>query len=247
MVLYKILKGISEGGALNRNAELFSYQIKKERRRRTCFFIVFFICLYVFINLILHFLIYPVKQNSVSMIPDISQKSVVLVSPVSESYNRGDIVLLSPRAQSKTGFFKRHYAHFVSFFTAQQYSPLESVNIASSKQHIRRVVGMPGDTIYMRGYVLYIKPAGERHFLTEFEITPEPYNVTFYVPPADWDTEIGVKGSFDEITLGADEYFLLADNRKSSDDSRLWGVIKKDEISAKVLMCYFPFKNFRIF
>ena len=181
------------------------------------------------------------------MIPDISQKSVVLVSPVSESYNRGDIVLLSPRAKVKTGFFKRQCAHFLSFFTAQQYSPLENVNIASSKQHLRRVVGMPGDTIYMRDYVLYIKPAGEKHFLTGFEIVNNPYNVTFFVPPADWDTEIGVKGSFDEMTLGYNQYFVLSDNRKASDDSRLWGTVNKEEISAKVIMCYFPFKNFRLF
>ena len=122
----------------------------------------------------------------------------------------------------------------------------ENNGLPSSKSHVRRIVGMPGDTIYMRDYVLYIKPAGERHFLTEFEIVEEPYNVTFYVPPADWDTEIGVKGSFDEITLGYNEYFVLADNRKSSDDSRLWGAVKKDEITAKVLMCYFPFRNFKL-
>lgn len=232
---------------MNRNVEVFSYQLKKERRRRRCAFVIFFICLYVFINIILHFLIYPVKQNSVSMIPDISEKTVVLVSPLSDSYSRGDIVLLEPKAKKTRGFFFRQYARFVRFFTGQQFSPSENVNVASSKQHLRRIVGMPGDKIYMRDYVLYIKPAGERHFLTEFEITPEPYNVTFYVPPSDWDTEIGVKGSFNEISLGMDEYFVLADNRKSSDDSRLWGAVNKDDISAKALLCYFPFNKFRFF
>ena len=232
---------------MSRSSALFSYQAKKQRNRQTVFFILFFIGLYIFINLILNFLVYPVKQNSISMIPDISEKSVVLVSPLSESYSRGDIVLLEPRYKSNKGMFYKQLARFVRFFTAQQISPLEDVNVTASKQHLRRIVGMPGDTIYMRDYVLYIKQQGERHFLTEFEITPEPYNVTFYVPPADWDTEIGVKGSFDEIKLGADEYFVLADNRKSSDDSRLWGPVKKEDISAKVLMCYFPFNKFRLF
>ena len=231
---------------MKHNGEVFSYQIKKERRRRTGFVILFFICLYIFINLVITFLIYPVRQNSVSMIPDVPEKSVVMVSPVAGNYERGDVVLLDSRYFRKKNFFISQVDRLVRFFTAQQISLFEHNEVPSSKSHIRRVVGMPGDTIYMRDYVLYIKPAGERHFLTEFEIVKEPYNVTFYVPPADWDTEIGVKGSFDEITLGYNEYFVLADNRKSSDDSRLWGAVKKDEITAKVIMCYFPFRNFKL-
>ena len=231
---------------MKHNGEVFSYQIKKERRRRTGFVILFFICLYIFINLVITFLIYPVRQNSVSMIPDVPEKSVVMVSPVAGNYERGDVVLLDSRYSRKKNFFISQVDRLVRFFTAQQISLFEHNEVPSSKSHVRRVVGMPGDTIYMRDYVLYIKPAGERHFLTEFEIVKEPYNVTFYVPPADWDTEIGVKGSFGEITLGYNEYFVLADNRKSSDDSRLWGAVKKDEITAKVIMCYFPFRNFKL-
>ena len=231
---------------MKHNGEIFSYQMKKERRRRIGFVILFFICLYIFINVVISYLIYPVRQNSVSMIPDIPEKSVVMVSPVAGNFERGDVVLLESRFSPKKNFFISQVNRLVRFFTAQQISLFEHNDLPSSKSHVRRVVGMPGDTIYMRDYVLYIKPAGERHFLTEFEIVEEPYNVTFYVPPADWDTEIGVKGSFDEITLGYNEYFVLADNRKSSDDSRLWGAIKKDEIAAKVLMCYFPFRNFKL-
>ena len=231
---------------MKHNGEIFSYQIQKERRRRIGFIILFFICLYIFINVVISFLIYPVRQNSVSMIPDVPEKSVVMVSPVAANYERGDVVLLTPRFAAKKNFLISQIDRLVRFFTAQQISLFESSGLPSSKSHIRRIVGMPGDTIYMRDYVLYIKPAGERHFLTEFEIVKEPYNVTFYVPPADWDTEIGVKGSFEEITLGYNEYFVLADNRKSSDDSRLWGAVDKDEITAKVLMCYFPFNCFKL-
>ena len=232
---------------MNRNAEVYSYSLKKERQRRTVFLIIFLICLYIFINLAIKYLVYPVYQNSVSMIPDIPEKSVVMVSPAISSYERGDVVLLKPRNSSDVNFFKRQADIFVRFFTAQHFSLIENSELPASRPHLRRVVGMPGDTIYMRDYVLYIKPAGEKHFLTEFEIVNEPYNVTFFVAPADWDSEIGVKGSFDEITLGYNQYFVLSDNRKASDDSRLWGTISKEDISAKVLMCYFPFKSFRLF
>lgn len=232
---------------MNRNTEVFSYQIKKERRRRTGFFILFCICLYIFINLAITYLAYPVYQNSISMIPDVPEKSIVMVSPFINTYERGDVVLLKPRNSLSVNFFKRQADYFIRFFTAQHISILEKSDVPASKSHLRRIVGIPGDTIYMRDYVLYVKPAEQKHFLTEFEIVSEPYNVTFFVPPADWDTEIGVKGSFDEITLGDNEYFVLADNRKSSDDSRLWGPVHSEDINARVLMCYFPFKNFRLF
>ena len=232
---------------MNRNIEVFSYQLKKERHRRTGFLIIFCICLYIFINIVISYLIYPVRQNSLSMIPDVPEKSVAMVSPVSGTYERGNVVLLKARNSTDVNFFKRQADIFIRFFTAQKISIIEDSEHPASRPHLRRIVGMPGDTIYMRDYVLYIKPAGEKHFLTEFEIVKEPYNVTFFVPPADWDTEIGVKGSFDEITLGYNEYFVLADNRKSSDDSRLWGPVESSDIKAKVIMCYFPFKNFRLF
>ena len=64
--------------------------------------------------------------------------------------------------------------------------------------------------------------------------------------PALWDNNIGVKGSFDEITLGADQYFVLGDNRKSCEDSRLWGTFSKKDIKAKALFCYFPFNKFKL-
>ncbi len=232
---------------MNRNAEVYSYSLKKERQRRTVFLILFFISLYIFINLVITYIAYPVYQNSVSMIPDVPEKSVVMVSPLLTTYERGDVVLLKARNSLDVNFFKRQADIFIRFFTAQKISILEDSELPASRAHLRRVVGMPGDTIYMRDYVLYIKPAGEKHFLTEFEIVNNPYNVTFFVPPADWDTGIGVKGSFDEITLSYNQYFVLSDNRKASDDSRLWGTVSAEDISAKVLMCYFPFKNFRLF
>lgn len=232
---------------MKRNVEIFSYQLKKEKRRKTGKFIIFAICLYVFINLLMCFLVRPVKQTSNSMIPDIPGKSVVLTLPVVSDYQRGDVVLLKPRYKKPAGIVLHSLDRFVRFFTAQQISVLENPDFSSSKPHLRRIVGVPGDTIYMRDYVLYIKPQGERHFLTEFEITLKTYNVTFYVPPADWDTELGVKGSFEEMHLGPDEFFVLADNRKSSDDSRLWGAVNKEDIDAKAVLCYFPFRNFRLY
>lgn len=224
----------------------YSYELKKQKQKKGLAVFFYILFLFICINLIISFLVYPVKQTSISMAPDLPEDSVVMVSPLLRNFERGDIVLIDARKQTKSNTFKKIINVFEKFFTAQHYSLSEVDDKPGTKPHIRRIVGMPGDTIYMRDYVVYIKPAAEKHFLTEFEITPEPYNVTFFVPPAGWDTSLGVKGFFEEITLGENEYFVLSDNRKSSDDSRLWGKISKNRITAKVFLCYFPFSKMKL-
>lgn len=225
----------------------YSYELRKKRQKKGLIIFLYILFLFICINIIISFLVYPVKQTSLSMAPDLPEDSVVMVSPLLRNYERGDVVLVSSRKQLDINLFKKTANLFTKFFTAQNISLVEDENNPGTKNHIRRIVGLPGDTIYMRDYVMYVKPAGEKHFLTEFEITPEPYNVTFFVPPAGWDTTLGVKGTFGEITLGSNEYFVLSDNRKSSDDSRLWGKITKNDISAKVFLCYFPFSKLKLF
>ena len=233
---------------MNNKIVQYNYQIKKEKQKKVLYIFLFCIFLFVFINLILSYLIYPIHQNSLSMSPDISVDSVVMVSPVLANYERGDIVLVKARTDESESIsvFTKICSKIVSFFTLQRISLTENDKYPGTKQEIRRIIGMPGDTIYMRDYVTYVKPAGEKHFLTEFEITPKNYNVTFFIAPAGWDSALGVKGSFDEIKLGENEYFVLGDNRKSSDDSRLWGPVTDEKIDAKVILCYFPFKKIKL-
>ena len=99
----------------------------------------------------------------------------------------------------------------------------------------------------MKDYVLYIKPAGQKHFLTEFELSEKPYNLTFLTPPAQWNGSVGVKGSFDPIILGNDQYFVLGDNRIAVSDSRLWGSISKKDIRGRILVKYFPLNSIKFY
>lgn len=232
---------------MNRKLVEYNYQIKKDKQKKFVFILLFSILLFIFVNVIISYCIYPVRQKSESMSPDVVESSLVMVTPLVKNYSRGDIVLLSARKPVDMGKFKAIVTKVVQFFTAQQLSTIEDEKLPGTKPQLRRVVGMPGDSIYMRDYVMYIKPQGEKHFLTEFEICPKTYNVTFFTAPAGWDSQLGVKSSFEEIHLGENEYFVLGDNRKSTDDSRLWGIISKEQIEAKALVCYFPFNKFKFF
>lgn len=232
---------------MNNKVLQYSYSMKKEKQKHILFIIAYCLFLFFIINILISYVIFPVNQQSQSMTPDVPANSWVMVTPLIKRTDRGSVVYIKSQNEKKYSLFERFLDMNVRFFTAQQISLIEKNDYPSSKNKIRRVVGLPGDTIYMRDNVLYVKPKNEKHFLTEFEISPKAYNVTFLSSPSQWDKSLGVKSSFDEIILGDDEYFVLGDNRKSCEDSRFWGVLNSDMIKGKVLFCYFPMKSFKIY
>lgn len=86
---------------------------------------------------------------------------------------------------------------------------------------IKRIIGMPNDTVEIKNGVLYIND----------EEIEEEY-------------AYGQTSDYDKITLGDDEYFILGDNRPISKDSRYFGPVKKDEIIGKVIFRLWPINKF---
>lgn len=103
----------------------------------------------------------------------------------------------------------------------------------SGQYFIKRVVGLPGETVEIKNSRIVIKnaqaPAGfildERDYLS-----------------------LSVRTDGDRvISLGADEYYLMGDNRTASKDSRLFGPVSRDRITGKVLLRAWPFDRFTLF
>jgi signal peptidase I len=86
-----------------------------------------------------------------------------------------------------------------------------------SIDYIKRIIGMPGETIQIKDNKVYINDSP----------LDEPYETTY----------AGVYK--DPVTLGKDEYVVLGDNRQASLDGRYFGVIKKHEITRKVTKILF--------
>lgn len=98
---------------------------------------------------------------------------------------------------------------------------------------IKRIIALPGETIRISDGKVYIKEVGA----SDFVLLDEPYLSDDVV------TTIMSSG-IDEVTLGADEYFCMGDNRMVSNDSRNLGPFSVDRIKGIALIGVFPFDHF---
>ncbi len=231
------------------NKKLFelSYSMRKDFEKRISFAFFYVVCIFVIINLLINFVVFPVRMTSESMEPDNPKNSCILFSPLKRKVERGSVVLLEPLLDSEDSFPLKIADYFVRFFTAQQFSIISSRKNMGANRLVRRVVAVPGDTVYMRDYVMYIKPANDDFFLTEFELVKKPYNVSINAAPSLWDSSVGVCSSFDQITLGEDEYFVLGDHRNSCVDSRFLGTVTGKDFKASALISYFPLNKIKVY
>jgi signal peptidase I len=93
-----------------------------------------------------------------------------------------------------------------------------------SKYFIKRLIGVPGDTVSINGNVITIM--NEAH--PDGLVLDEPYVV--HMSPNTNLTEV----------LGPGEYFVMGDNRDNSSDSRVWGVLQENMIVGRAFLRLFP-------
>ncbi len=179
--------------------------------------------------------------NAVFVIPFSEGKSVFLKQ---DSFNRGSIVTINNNSVREKNAIQKVVDFACGMFTFQRIRPFEKERWGESE--LFRIVGMPGDTLYIDNYIAKIKPQGADYFLTEFELTDIDYTIISDGFPKNWSKTMGVQGKTKEITLKQAEYFLLSDNRVVSIDSRIFGAVSVNNISGKAILQYYPFQDFRV-
>ena len=116
-------------------------------------------------------------------------------------------------------------------------SDMEGYN--SKEYLVKRIVALPGETVRIAEGNVYIKPADAADFfLLQEKYLPEGTRTTMM--------DDGIKKGYNEITLGADEYYCLGDNRPVSNDSRNLGPFTVNRINAVGVIRVFPLNEMKL-
>lgn len=130
-----------------------------------------------------------------SMLPTLQINDRLIIDKISYNFrnpDRGDIVVFSPTDELKKQNFKDAF--------------------------IKRVIGLPGDKVEVKGERVYVNDQP----LRENYIEDKPnYN-------------------FGPVTVPADQYLVLGDNRNNSYDSHYWGYVPRDRIIGRAVVRFWP-------
>ncbi len=134
---------------------------------------------------------------SESMVPTLQKYDKLIVDKLSYHFNdpqRGDIVVFSP-----TDNIKKQDPTLKDAF-------------------IKRVIGLPGDKVEVKGGRVYIndQPLRENYI----EAAPEY--------------------QYGPVTVAPNSYLVLGDNRNNSFDSHFWGFVPRDNIIGRAIVRFWP-------
>ena len=152
----------------------------------------------------------PFIVSGASMVPTFENGDYLIVDQLSYRLGtpqRNDVVVflypLDPKSSPERNFI------------AKIFDP--------GKYFIKRIIGLPGETVDIKGNAVTIKNEGHAEGFN----LDEPY----------------VKNTANNdmhVELAGDEYFVMGDNRGGSSDSRSWGPVKREFLTGRALLRLLP-------
>jgi signal peptidase I len=116
---------------------------------------------------------------------------------------------------------------------------------------VKRLVGMPGDTLEMRGGVLYrdnvrqIEPYAQRldSLADPAEVEMRMWQLDYLLPEVDRESYRPSRDNWGPLVVPVGQYFVMGDNRDNSYDSRYWGFVDRRVIRGRPLFVYYSFDH----
>ena len=170
------------------------------------------------------FLIKPYRIPSGSMEPTLDVGQRVLVNRIGNRFGDpevGDVLVFHPPKGSDSdtcGDSRRRQGQACDAPTGQR----------SNVNFIKRVVAGPGDTIYIKGGHVYRNGRREKDgYISDTCVGEDGRGCNFTTP----------------VTIPANHWFMMGDNRGESDDSRFWGPVPRKWIIGGAFATYWPPKR----
>ena len=146
-------------------------------------------------------------------VSSLTGKTIIFSRP-----KRGDIIFMTDPRSPSENFTKRFFSYAVYFAT------FGNVNISKKRYLIKRVVGLPNETIEIREKKVYINGS-----LLEESWANINNDLRIL------DSEVSGRDNFGPYIVGYNEYFVLSDNRDYGYDSRDFGSVNFSLINGKVI------------
>lgn len=146
-------------------------------------------------------------------VSSLTGKTIIFSRP-----KRGDIIFMTDPRSSRENFIKRFFSYVIYFAT------FGNVNISKKRYLIKRVIGLPNETIEIIEKKVYINGS----FLEESWANINN-DLRFL------NSEVSGRDNFGPYIIGYNEYFVLSDNRDYGYDSRDFGSVNFSFINGKVI------------
>ncbi len=212
---------------------------KKSKLRENIEAIVFALAIALFIKA---FIVDVYKIPTGSMIPTIEVGDFIVASkfiygakipftkkrlPDVRDPKHGDIVIFLAPYYDPPNIVIQMFTPIVYTLT------LGFVNIdPQPKFYVKRCIGVPGDEVEIINKDVYLNGKLMKGWWPELHVDPE------IIPPG--DSLMNNRDFFGPLIIPEDKFFMMGDNRDSSNDSRFWGFVDRNEIFGKALFRYWP-------
>ena len=121
------------------------------------------------------------------------------------------------------------------------------------KDYIKRVIGIPGDDIEIKNKVVYINDQPVKfieipgkNFLEDMDEQFKKYKLKFFRVEDEkkkyfiqHNEDEFHRQSFSKMKIPENKFFVMGDNRDFSNDSRIWGLVPKENIKGKAIFIWF--------
>ena len=146
---------------------------------------------------------------------------------------RGDVVLVKPPFYHTAPLWLRAIDSVFQVCTFHTVSLAELFDYDTGYT-VKRVVGLPGDTVKIVGNHAYVLPPGTELYMSETDL-----GLVDKITP----TEIEFLKNVPAVKVEEGCCYLLGDNRNFLSDSRSMGTVEKKRIHAKVIYCIKSFRK----